>query len=142
VLFLASFGVGFAFDRLALPDTAATALQSAHPLAIAATIVGVLLVASAAGLFSRRRTTIVPHEKPRVLVASGPYRLSRNPMYLGLVLIHLGGAILVPSYGALAALILPVWALQKRIIPSEERNMAATFGEEYRSYSRKVRRWI
>ena len=142
LLFLISFGAGILLDDAVPLPAVAAALRAAQPVGLAAVALGLLLAASAAGLFARRRTTIVPQDKARTLVASGPFRWTRNPMYLGLVLIHLGAAVAVGSYGALAAVLLPLWVLQARVIPYEERNLVEIFGEEYRRYARGTRRWI
>lgn len=93
-------------------------------------------------LFIKSKTTLSPFESPSVLLTSGPFRFSRNPIYLAMALMLLGVAVLL---GAVAALIFPVIfivAIELRFIPLEERKLEAIFGEEYREYRRKVRRWL
>jgi protein-S-isoprenylcysteine O-methyltransferase Ste14 len=142
LLFVVAFGLGLLMN-LTVPSAALmSALARAHGLGIAAVALGLLLIFSAPALFVRQRTTIIPHGKARSLVMSGPYRVTRNPMYFGLALIHVGAAILVQSYGALAAVLLPLWALQTKIIPYEESRLTEIFGDEYRQYARRTRRWI
>ncbi len=109
---------------------------------------GVLVVAGigtmlwAARLFGREGTTVLPHGTPSRLVVSGPYRFSRNPMYLGISTALLGIGLFAgtPPFFASAA-IFPLW-MNARFIPMEERNLEAAIGDDYRSYRSRVRRWL
>jgi protein-S-isoprenylcysteine O-methyltransferase Ste14 len=94
--------------------------------------------------FRKAKTTILPHcpEKATHLVVTGMYRYSRNPMYVGGTLLLLALAILLDD--ALALLPVPfyaVWLNYFQIIP-EERALEQLFGDEYREYKSRVRRWI
>lgn len=94
--------------------------------------------------FRRVRTTVNPlrPEKASSLVTSGIFRLTRNPMYLGLALALLGWAVYLAN--PLAALGVPafvVWMNQLQI-PHEERALAALFGEDFARYRSQVRRWV
>jgi protein-S-isoprenylcysteine O-methyltransferase Ste14 len=102
----------------------------------------VVLAGAAAGLFWRARTTVLPHRTTTALVTSGPYRLTRNPLYLSLGLLMAGGAFATNSLAVLAML-LP-WAVVMRygVIVREERYLEQKFGEDYRAYCRRVRRWL
>jgi protein-S-isoprenylcysteine O-methyltransferase Ste14 len=93
-------------------------------------------------LFKKSRTTVKPHEIPSTLLKSGPFRISRHPMYLGMTAILLGAAFLS---GALSSFIFPVFfalAMELLFIPVEERNLEKVFGDEYGQYKRTVRRWV
>jgi protein-S-isoprenylcysteine O-methyltransferase Ste14 len=94
------------------------------------------------GLFKRVDTTIKPLETASTLVTSGFYLRTRNPMYLSMVVILLGSAIVMGSLAP--ALVVPVFAaaMQWIFIRVEERMLEDTFGERYREYKRRVRRWI
>jgi len=94
-------------------------------------------------LFRAEGTEVDPmSETNRALVVRGPYRLTRNPMYLGLVVAALGMAILVGSWPMLAAP-LAVFATANFVhIPFEEAKMRRQFGEAYDAYARRVRRWL
>ncbi len=109
----------------------------------------VLLVAGLVGMagvraFARAETTVNPlrpHSASR-LVAHGIYRRSRNPMYLALLLALAAWGILLGN--AVALLVLPVFVVtmnRLQILP-EERALAMVFGEEFRAYTRQVRRWL
>lgn len=104
--------------------------------------VGIIVSCSSLGLFARARTTVIPHGRPSAFVVTGPYRFSRNPMYLGGVLLLLGTAAIL---GAAIAFVFPfLFAAVLTVvhIPPEEKALEARFGEEYVSYKRRVRRWI
>ena len=96
----------------------------------------------AAEQFGRAGTPIRPGTEATALVQSGPFRLSRNPMYLGMTLLLLGIALLL---GSLTPLLVPplfMALITALFIRKEERWMEQTFGESYRSYQRRVRRWL
>jgi protein-S-isoprenylcysteine O-methyltransferase Ste14 len=103
---------------------------------------GIVLCLWAIGLFRTRRTTVLPFARSSVLVTSGPFRFTRNPIYLGVVLMVLGFALLLGSLGALAGP-LGCFALFNYVhIPAEEKVMLVVFGDEYTAYKRRVRRWL
>jgi len=111
--------------------------------------VGCLLVAMAAALFSysikqfRMAGTPVPGNQPATaLVRTGPYRFSRNPLYLAFFALHIGLAILVNSLWLVAALIPTVAIIAVVVIPREERYLTGRFGAEYPRYKASVRRWL
>ena len=93
-------------------------------------------------LFKRKETTVKPFEKPTDFIATGPFRISRHPMYLGMTAILLGVAIL---HGTLITFIFPlifIFLSEKLFIPHEERNLEDVFGENYINYKNRVRRWL
>lgn len=111
-------------------------------IGIAVMLVGAIVNFSGAGLFLRHSTAIIPHKPASRLVTTGIYRWTRNPMYLGIALIYFGLAIFFDS--VLALLILPavLWVIQTQVIAKEEAYLERTFGDEYRAYRARVRRWI
>ena len=93
-------------------------------------------------LFKMNKTTVKPGQIPIGLVTTGPFKISRHPMYLGMLAILLGTAIVS---GALIAFIFPIVfivLMEILFMPLEEKNMEKTFGKEYIKYKNKVRRWI
>lgn len=103
---------------------------------------GGALTVWAARTFTAAGTTLKPFERTHELVVTGPYRFTRNPMYLGLVTMLSGTALCLATPALwLAALALPV-TLQVRFVRHEERALAASLGEPYERYRRGVRRWI
>lgn len=113
-------------------------------LAIAIAVAGLVLTLGAIRRFAQARTTVHPlhPEEATRLVVAGAYRYTRNPMYLGLLVILVGWA---EWLGSLSAwLVLPVFMLvltRLQIVP-EERALEAKFGEDYRAYRRVVNRWF
>lgn len=105
-------------------------------------VAGLGLVSWAALLFHRAGTAIRPFQVSSALVAEGPYRVTRNPMYLAMTVILLGTAILLGS--ATPFVVVPVFAvlIQWRFIRMEEGALEAKFGQAYRDYKAGVRRWL
>src|SRR5262245_48669210 len=128
-------------------------LQLARPLpflpATLAVPLGVPLVVVAMALFSysvakfRAAGTPVPARKPTtVIVRTGPYRFSRNPIYLAFSLFQLGVAIWVNSLWLLATLVAAVMLIHYVVIPREEGYLERRFGAQYLNYKASVRRWL
>jgi len=105
-------------------------------------LAGVLLAASAVMLFRRAGTTPNPTRPTTALVLHGPYRFTRNPMYVGLGLCYLGTALLVNSIWPLILLPGLIALVQRWVIAPEEAYLERKFGAEYRSYRTQVRRWL
>jgi protein-S-isoprenylcysteine O-methyltransferase Ste14 len=103
---------------------------------------GALLNVRALDAFRRHGTPMDPAEQPRALVVDGPYRRTRNPMYLAGILILLGLALATRKPLALAVVPLYVLLATLVFVPSDERRMASLFGDEWRAYAGRVRRWI
>ena len=108
---------------------------------VAPLVAGLFLNMWAAKLFGRARTTIKPFQQSSALVVQGPYRLSRNPMYLGMVVALIGVGVLLGSVTPWA--VIPAFALviDRRFIRAEETELGRTFGSAYTAYRATVRRW-
>ena len=104
--------------------------------------IGALIAGWGLVTFHRARTTTVPGESSSRLVTWGPYRFSRNPMYVGLTIAYLGEAFLLRQVWP--AVLLPVvlayvnWV----VIPVEQARLTDVFDAEYVAYQRQVRRWL
>ncbi len=105
-------------------------------------ICGLIVSGAAVVKFKRAGTTVRPDRAASTLVTAGPYRVCRNPMYLGLAVLSLGVAIADQSLWTLIALALVVTLIQRRVIEPEEAFLEKRFGAEYLSYKRAVRRWL
>lgn len=103
---------------------------------------GAVMMLAAAGLFRRLGTNIPPSRPTTLIATTGPYRWTRNPMYLGMSFVYAG--IAVGLNGAIALVLLPLVliVIQRRVIAREERYLEAKFGDEYRRYKAEVRRWL
>lgn len=96
-----------------------------------------------AGLFAvRGRGTPGPWDPPRRLVIEGPYRVSRNPMYVAVLAVILAQGVLWESAWTVGYGILVGAAFHLRVTQSEEPTLARQFGEDWRTYTRRTRRWI
>lgn len=113
-------------------------------LALPAALAGTALDLWALAVVLRAGTTVNPltPERSARIVAHGPYRLSRNPMYLGMALSLCGWALWLAQPAALAAPLLFVAYVTRFQILPEERALQARFGAAYADYRRQVRRWL
>ena len=93
-------------------------------------------------LFGRHRTGLLPGQATHAIIQEGPFRISRNPLYVGLLALYLGLALLAPTFWGLmlfpAAVLLLLWGA----IEPEERFLHERFGPRYDDYTRRVRRWL
>ena len=130
-----------------------TGLHSQLPLArivpVPWSYLGAILVALGIGLsvtgatsFRRVGTPVIPFELSTTLVTHGLYRVTRNPMYLGMVTALTGAAVLFGTLSAFLPIPIFVWIIQANFIRGEERFLEEIFGEPYRAYKKKVRRWL
>lgn len=106
------------------------------------TACGLYLIVAPVVWFKRKKTTIIPRQKPAALINEGPFKLSRNPMYLGMVLLTLGVGLIL---GSLQAVIPAIWLfffLQKNYVVPEERKLREGLGQEAEDYFATTGRWI
>ena len=113
-------------------------------LAVAAVgaVLSLWLAIGAMVAFRRARTTIIPNRPATAMVDAGPYRFTRNPMYLSLVALYLGGALLLDSWWPVLLLPVLVLVVDRMVIAREERYLATAFPAEYAEYRARVRRWL
>lgn len=121
--------------------------RSLVPVSLATPLGSLLILLGMVGLpaiiaFRRAGTRPEPWKPVTALVTTGPYRFSRNPMYVGLTVIYLGVTVLVNSFWPLLFLpvILPLMLFG--VVRREEAYMERRFGDEYRAYRTRVRRWL
>lgn len=92
--------------------------------------------------FRRKGTTVLPWGQPSRLVLTGPYRFTRNPMYLGLAVAYVALGIVVGSIWALLLLPAVLGVVANGVIRREESYLSWRFGSEYGAYEKRVRRWL
>jgi protein-S-isoprenylcysteine O-methyltransferase Ste14 len=114
-------------------------LQLTGPVLLA---LGTVLFAWARTAFRRRRTALMPWTPSTSLVSDGPYSHSRNPIYLAFALIYLGVALVLDSGYVLVVLVVVVVLFDRLQIPREESYLEEKFGDEFRKYRARVRRWL
>ena len=140
LIFLAGLAIGFGLEGL-LPGTSV-------PDALAGIAGGVLLLAGLALLFSferefhRKQTAANPWRPTTAIATDGPYRLTRNPAYVGMALVYVGIALLAQALWVLVPLPLVLLIIDRGVIAREERYLERKFGQEYLDYKGSVRRWI
>jgi protein-S-isoprenylcysteine O-methyltransferase Ste14 len=93
-------------------------------------------------LMRRRKTAIDPGKSTTAIVSDGPFGYTRNPLYVSLLLLFLGIAVLLDSLWLLLFLPVLFLALNFGVVVREERYLERKFGEEYLKYKKRVRRWI
>jgi protein-S-isoprenylcysteine O-methyltransferase Ste14 len=139
------YGAGFAAGMLLNTVAGPLAIGSRPVSAVvgaAVAGVGVALALAGVGGVVRHRTTIVPHHPVATLITTGAYRISRNPMYTGLAIAYLGGALIAGFWWPLFTLPVVLLAVQQLVIRPEERYLAGHFGQTYFDYRTRARRWL
>lgn len=121
------------------PKVVPSALQR---LGVVGILGGIALSVWGATLFRRTGTTLDPAGEPKALVTEGPFRFTRNPMYLAMTIILGGVAVLLGRLLPLLAIPAFVGLLTARVIRGEEQTLEQTFGEDYRRYRAGVPRWL
>jgi protein-S-isoprenylcysteine O-methyltransferase Ste14 len=143
LLFVATFLVGVGIERLAPLSLYPAALLPVQRIVAALAIgAGVLLAFGCASIFMLVRTTIIPSGAASTLVVRGPYRLTRNPMYVSLVLVYLGVALMLHVSWPLLLLPFPLVLIHRVVIPFEEARLRELFGSEFERYCNRVHRWV
>ena len=138
LLFVAGFGLGaWLQQHWALPVLGVPA-----PVGWVLVVLGLGIVAAAMLTFAQLGTAIFPNRPATQIVARGPYRCSRNPMYVGMSVAYLGGVLLTGFLWPLTFLPAVLAALWFLVIRNEERYLAEAFGESYEAYRKTVRRWL
>ena len=105
-------------------------------------IIGAILASWSLIIFRKARTTTTPGESSNKLVISGPYRYSRNPMYVSLTLAYLGEAGILVQFWPLITLFLVLIYVNFIVIPLEEEVLKSDYKEEYINYCTRVRKWL
>ena len=118
--------------------------ENQSTISITIFIIGLLMIAVSGYLFRVAKTTVNPltPDKTKQLVTTGIYRFSRNPMYIGFLLMLFSCAIFVGSFINLVFFPLYIIVANRLYIASEERALNQLFGDEYEAYKHKVRRWL
>ena len=116
-----------------------------HPVSIVGLALaagGLVLIAIALGLFRRSKTRPEPWQPASSLIISGLYRFTRNPMYLGMASLSLGIALAFTSVAAVLLSLAALTIIDRFVVPREEAYLSRRFGQDYRAYLARVRRWL
>lgn len=140
LIYLATGLLGILIDAM-LPS----AMTLDYRVRIAGVVLGVASLGVLPPVLSRFRAARTPFDvrkTPATLITSGPFRVSRNPSYVGLTALYVGIGLAASSIGMLVLTVVPVAVLNRWVIPLEEQRLADEFGEAYATYRARVRRWI
>jgi protein-S-isoprenylcysteine O-methyltransferase Ste14 len=140
LIYIAGLALGFGLEAL-LPS-ASVPPGLAWSVGSVLIIAGLALARSFFTALRRAHTPVDPYRATTVIVTTGPYRLSRNPGYLGMALGFAGIAVLTGALWALVALVPTLILIDRGVIAREERYLERKFGEEYLGYKARTRRWL
>ncbi len=140
LLYLTAVVAGWLLDRQwPIPIGVSTPRRALAWLLI---VVCAALTASSIGWFRRKHTSILPIRPATALVIAGPYRFTRNPMYVGMALLTMALGLLLNTWWPIVLLVPTLILVQVFVITREERYLRRRFGAEYETYTRQVRRWL
>jgi protein-S-isoprenylcysteine O-methyltransferase Ste14 len=140
LIYVAGLAVGFGLEAL-LPGTSVPALVQ-WGLGGVLIVAGFALLVSFNRLFARSGTAVEPWKPTTAIVTSGPYRITRNPAYLGMALVYVGIALISDALWVLVPLPFVLAVIDRGVIAREERYLERKFGAEYLDYRTRVRRWV
>jgi protein-S-isoprenylcysteine O-methyltransferase Ste14 len=140
LIYLAALAAGYGLERLwPLPFLARPV---AHGIGWPLLAAGIALAVWGFREFRRAQTSVNPHKPDSALIVTGPFRYSRNPLYIALALILAGVACLAGSVWTLVMLAPALAIIRTGVIAREERYLERLFGEDYLTYKTRVRRWL
>jgi protein-S-isoprenylcysteine O-methyltransferase Ste14 len=140
LIYLTGLALGFGLELLLPGSSVPDAVQWIGGGLLAA--LGLVLLASFNTAFTRKGTAVEPWKPTTAIVSTGPYRVTRNPAYLGMTLLYIGIALLADALWVLAPLPVVLAVIDRAVIAREERYLERKFGREYLDYKAGVRRWV
>ncbi|HLJ59449.1 MAG TPA: isoprenylcysteine carboxylmethyltransferase family protein [bacterium] len=140
LIYLAAVVVGLALRRLAPAPVLPRPL--AYELGVAVIVIAVALALWGVREMRRAGTSESTAVPTRALVTTGPFRLSRNPLYVSLTLCYLGIMLAAQALWGLALVVVVLFVMRRGVIDREERYMSRRFGDAYLRYRKQVRRWM
>jgi protein-S-isoprenylcysteine O-methyltransferase Ste14 len=141
-VFVLTYLLGAGVERAWPLDSAVKTLRGITVIGAAMFGVGAAIAGWGLWTFRTARTTTVPGEASSQLVTWGPYRFTRNPMYVGLTLAYLGEAGILRQIWPVLLLPLVIAYVNWIVIPVEEAKLGEVFGDAYDRYRSSIRRWI
>jgi protein-S-isoprenylcysteine O-methyltransferase Ste14 len=140
LIYIGGLAIGFGLESVlpsaSLPEVLAWSVGSVLLLA------GLALARSFFTAFRRAGTPVDPRQATTAVVTTGPYRLSRNPAYLGMALIYAGITVLTGALWAFVPLVATLILIDRGVISREEHYLESKFGDEYLRYKAQTRRWL
>jgi protein-S-isoprenylcysteine O-methyltransferase Ste14 len=142
LIFIGTLVLGVVLDRFVFGSTTFVSGSARYVTGGLLAALGVLGIALALRLFRRAGTRPEPWLPSSAIVETGVYRYTRNPMYLGMALLYTGLALILDSTASLMLLVPLLIIIRYGVIGREEVYLERTFGEPYRQYRNRVRRWL
>jgi protein-S-isoprenylcysteine O-methyltransferase Ste14 len=139
-IYLSALGAGLGLE--AVIGSGSLPARVAKPAGFALVTAGVGILGSFADAFRAAKTPIDPYTPTTTIVTGGPFRVSRNPAYLGMALIYAGIASLSNAAWAFVPLPVAIAIIDRGVIAREERYLERKFGAPYAEYRKRVRRWL
>jgi protein-S-isoprenylcysteine O-methyltransferase Ste14 len=132
---------GFLAATWALGRLVPVHIDGAAGIGAALVALGIALMLAAVAQMAVAKTTVIPHRKPDAMVTGGVFRLTRNPIYLGDMLVLAGLAL---RWQVVALILVPVFmaVIERRFISGEEARLRAAFGAKFDAYAKRTRRWF
>ena len=140
ILLLATVVLGLGLHLLLLGPFALSPARSL--LGGCVIVLALISIAFSARRFKAAGTPVRPVSPATAIVSSGPYRISRNPMYVGMAALLLGLSLILGSYVLLLGLVLFIFVVHFAVVLPEERYLESLHGDTYRQYKQSVRRWL
>ncbi len=140
LIFLFSILLGLGFNTLWPVEIFPQAVE--FPVGMFIVVVAVVIFAFSVRKFIKADTPLPPYKPTVLIVRTGPYRYSRNPIYLSMTLLQIGIGIWADNVWILVMLIPALCTMHYGVIAREEKYLEKKFGDEYMNYKRSVRRWI
>lgn len=140
LIYLCSILLGLGLDTLWPVEVLSRAV--AFPFGMFLVLFVVMIFVFSVRQFLKAETPLPPNKPTVFIVRTGPYRYSRNPIYLSMTLLQIGIGIWADCVWILAMLIPALILISYGVISREERYLEKKFGDEYREYKKTVRRWI
>ncbi len=140
LIYLGALAVGFGLN--AAIGSGSLPRAAALPVGGGLMVAGGALAATFVRAFIRAGTPVDPYEPTKTIVTDGPYRLTRNPAYLGMALAYAGIALVADAPWALLPLPIAMTVIDRGVIAREERYLERRFGPAYNEYRARVRRWL
>ena len=107
-----------------------------------AIVFGIILMGVSFVMFQKHRTSVVPKRTPNSIITSGPYKYSRNPIYVADAIVLIGYVLTLGSVISFVLVPAFAWVIRKRFINGEEVGIRAEFGQAYDDYCQQTRRWL
>jgi protein-S-isoprenylcysteine O-methyltransferase Ste14 len=141
LVFLVALAAGFLLDR-AVPVNLDPAPAPVRVAGLALLVLGGALMFAGLRTFMRAGTAFRPDHPATRLLTAGPFRYTRNPLYIALTLVYLGIALAAAKVWPVATLVPALVVIRYRVIAREEAYLERKFGDAYRDYKSRVRRWL